>query len=68
MVVIAGQLDDAGIPEMSVQAELDDLCCMANTLNIATADVGAAVLRHHGNHLAAMEVRCSLHLARPKPS
>jgi hypothetical protein len=57
MVVLAGQLDDAGIPEMSIQAELDDLCCMANTLKVATADVGAAVLRHHGNHLVAMEVR-----------
>lgn len=57
MVVLAGQLDDAGIPEMSIQAELDDLCCMANILDVATADVGAAVLRHHGNHQAAMEVR-----------
>ncbi len=54
--MLAGQFDHAGVPEMSVHAELDDLCCMANTLNLARADVGAAVLSHHGNHLAAMEV------------
>lgn len=31
--VLAGQLDHAGIPEMSVQPEEDDLCCPSGSVN-----------------------------------
>ena len=58
--VLAGQIDHAGIPEMSVQPEVDDLCAIANTLNIPTPEIEAAVLKHYGNHHKAMEVQHSL--------
>ena len=56
----AGQVDHAGIPEMTVQTEVDELCCIANALNISTADIEAAVLSHYGNHHAAMKVNAAL--------
>jgi len=58
--VLAGQVDHAGVPEMGVQPEVDDLCAIANTLNIPTPEVEAAVLKHYGNHHKAMEVQHSL--------
>ena len=57
MDVPAGHVSDAGIPEMTVQAEVDDLCCIANTLNINTAEIEAAVLKHYGNHREALKVQ-----------
>ena len=53
---IAGQIDHAGFPEMDLQAEVDELCCIANALNISTTDLEAAVLNHYGNHREAMKV------------
>ncbi len=47
---------DAGIPEMRLQDEIDDLCCIANTLNMSTVEVESAVMKHHGNHQEVMEV------------
>lgn len=55
-----GQLDHAGILETTVQAEVDELCCIANALNISTADTEAAVLKHYGNHHEAMKVEQTL--------
>ncbi|CAL5222075.1 g4381 [Coccomyxa viridis] len=55
-LLMSGQVDHAGIPEMTVQTEVDELCCIANALNISTADIEAAVLSHYGNHHAAMKV------------
>ena len=51
---------------MRLQDEIDDLCCIANTLNISTVEVESAVMKHHGNHQEVMEVAqtilaCTLH-------
>lgn len=57
--MLAGQAEDAGIPEMKPQAEIDDLCCVANSLNITTSEVEKTVMKHHGNHQEAMKVHIS---------
>ena len=41
---------------MRLQDEIDDLCCIANTLNVSTVEVESAVMKHHGNHQEVMEV------------
>ena len=51
---------DAGIPDMRLQEEIDDLCCIANALNISTVDVEGIVMKHPGNHYEVMEVTQTL--------
>ena len=53
----ADQIDHAGIPEMTLQTEVNELCSIANALDISTADIEAAVFSHYGNHHAAMKVK-----------
>ncbi len=54
--VSVGGFHEGGVTETSVKGEADALCAMADSLDLATSDVEAEVIRCHGDHLKAIQV------------